>query len=122
VESRFKRKPLLARPFIATRVAFAGLAAALRHEVPFRMELAAAVVLIPAAFLLEAGAIERALLVGSVLLVLVVELLNSAIETTLDRISLEEHTLVRRAKDISSAAVLMAMVSAATVWALLLFT
>ena len=122
MESRFKKKPLLARPFIATRVALAGLAAAWRHEVPFRMEVVAAVVLLPLAALLGRSGIERALLIASVLLVLVVELVNSAIETTLDRISLEEHALVRRAKDISSAAVLMAMISAAAVWALLLFT
>ena len=122
MESRFKRKPLLARPFIATRVALAGLAAAWRHEVPFRMELVAALVLLPAAWLLGESAVERALMVGSVLLVLVVELLNSAIETTLDRISLEDHPLIGRAKDVSSAAVLMAIVSAAAVWALLLLT
>jgi diacylglycerol kinase (ATP) len=122
VESRFKRKPLLARPFIATRVALAGLAAAWRHEVPFRMELVATLVLLPAAWLLGESAVERALMVGSVLLVLVVELLNSAIETTLDRISLEDHPLIGRAKDVSSAAVLMAIVSAAAVWALLLLT
>jgi diacylglycerol kinase (ATP) len=122
VESRFKRKPLLARPFIATRVALLGLAAALRHEVPFRMEVAAAVVLIPLAFFLGTNGIERALLIGSVLLVLVVELVNSAIETTVDRISLEEHVLAGRAKDVSSAAVLMAIVSAAAVWGLVLLT
>jgi diacylglycerol kinase (ATP) len=122
VESRFKRKPLLARPFIATRVALLGLAAALRHEVPFRMEVAAAVVLIPLAFFLGTNGIERALLIGSVLLVLVVELVNSAIETTVDRISLEEHVLAGRAKDVSSAAVLMAIASAAAVWGLVLLT
>jgi diacylglycerol kinase (ATP) len=122
VESRFKSKPLLARPFIATRVALLGLAAALRHEVPFRMEVAAAVVLIPLAFFLGTNGIERALLIGSVLLVLVVELVNSAIETTVDRISLEEHVLAGRAKDVSSAAVLMAIASAAAVWGLVLLT
>ena len=122
MESRFKRKPLLARPFIATRVALAGLAAAWRHEVPFRMEVAAAVLLVPAAAFLGKSGIERALLIGSVLLVLVAELLNSAIETTLDRISIEEHPLIGRAKDVSSAAVLMAIVSAACVWALVLLT
>lgn len=122
MESRFKSKPLLARPFIATRVALLGLAAALRHEVPFRMEVAAAVVLIPLAFFLGRNGIERALLIGSVLLVLVVELVNSAIETTVDRISLEEHVLAGRAKDVSSAAVLMAIASAAAVWGLVLLT
>ena len=122
MESRFKSKPLLARPFIATRVALLGLAAALRHEVPFRMEVAAAVVLIPLAFFLGTNGIERALLIGSVLLVLVVELVNSAIETTVDRISLEEHVLAGRAKDVSSAAVLMAIASAAAVWGLVLLT
>jgi diacylglycerol kinase (ATP) len=120
VESRYKSKPLLARPFIALRCALAGLAAAWRHEVPFRLEILAIAVLAPLAFFLGETAVERALLVGSLLLVLIVELVNSALEATLDRISLEDHPLIGRAKDIGSAAVCVALVNAALVWLLVL--
>jgi diacylglycerol kinase (ATP) len=120
VDSPNKKKPLWQRPFIALRCAYAGLAAAWRHEVPFRLETAAAAPLVTAAFFLGNGAVERALLIGSLLLVLLVELVNSALEATLDRVSLEHHPLIGRAKDMSSAAVLMALLNAAVVWLLLL--
>ncbi|HVL36967.1 MAG TPA: diacylglycerol kinase [Burkholderiales bacterium] len=120
MESPFKSKPLLARPFIATRLALEGLAAAWRHEVPFRLEVLACLVLAPLGLWLGAGGVERALLLGALLLVLVVELVNSALEATLDRISLEEHPLVKRAKDIASAAVGLSLLNAAMVWALVL--
>ena len=120
MESRYKSKPLLARPFIALRCALAGLAAAWRHEVPFRLEILAIAVLAPLAFFLGETAVERALLVGSLLLVLIVELVNSALEATLDRISLEDHPLIGRAKDIGSAAVCVALLNAALVWLLVL--
>lgn len=102
------------------RVALAGLAAAWRHEVPFRMELAACAVLLPASFYVGQTAVERALLIGSLLLVLIVELLNSALEATLDRISLDDHPLIKRAKDISSAAVGLTLLNAGVIWLLLL--
>jgi diacylglycerol kinase (ATP) len=121
VESPFKSKPLLARPFIALRLSWEGVAAAWRHEVPFRMEVIACVLLVPAAFWVGATPVERALLIGSLLLVLVVELVNSALEATLDRISLDEHALIKRAKDIGSAAVALALINAGVVWAFLLF-
>jgi diacylglycerol kinase (ATP) len=120
VESRHKRKPLLARPFIALRCAAAGLAAAWRHEVPFRLEVFALAMLFPMGIFLGKTGVERALLVGSLLLVLIVELLNSSLEATLDRISLEDHPLIGRAKDIGSAAVFLALVNAAAVWLLVL--
>ena len=120
-ESRYKSKPLLLRPFIALRVALQGLAAAWRHEIPFRMEVVAFLVVLPFSFLVGKTAVERALLIGSLLLVLVVELLNSALEATLDRVSLEHHPLIGRAKDIASAAVAMSLVNVAVVWGLLLF-
>ena len=120
MESRHKSKPLLARPFIALRCAFAGLAAAWRHEVPFRLEVLAFLVLFPIAMVVGQNGVERALLAGSLLLVLIVELLNSSLEATLDRISLEDHPLIGRAKDIGSAAVFMALVNAALVWLLVL--
>ena len=122
MESRHKTKPLFARPFIALRLSLRGLAAAWRHEVPFRMEVAAAAVLLPAAVALGESGLERALLVGSVLLVLIVELLNSALEAALDRISLEDHPLIGRAKDIGSAAVFVALLNAAAVWVLVALT
>ena len=120
-ESRYKSKPLLLRPFIALRVALQGLAAAWRHEIPFRMEVVAFLVVLPFSFLVGRTAVERALLIGSLLLVLIVELLNSALEATLDRVSLEHHPLIGRAKDIASAAVAMSLVNVAVVWGLLLF-
>lgn len=119
-QSRYKSKPLLLRPFIALRVAAEGLWAAWRHEVPFRMEVAACLVLVPLAFWTGNNGVERALLIGSLLLVLVVELVNSALEATLDRISLDDHPLIKRAKDISSAAVGLALVNAAATWFLIL--
>ena len=114
--SRYKSKPLLARPFIALRVAAQGLAAAWRHEVPFRMEVVAFALLLPLAFFVGKTAVERALLIGSLLLVLIVELLNSALEATLDRVSLEDHPLTGRAKDIASAAVGLSLVNAGVIW------
>ena len=122
MESPYKTKPLLARPFIALRCAFAGIAAAWRHEVAFRLEVIAVVFLVPAALRVGENGIERALLIGSLLLVLIVELGNSALEAALDRISLETHPLTGRAKDIGSAAVFLALVNAAAIWLVILLT
>jgi diacylglycerol kinase (ATP) len=119
-ESRYKSKPLLLRPFIALRVALQGLAAAWRHEVPFRLEILACLICVPLAFWVGRTAVERALLVGSLLLVLIVELLNSALEATLDRVSLEHHPLIGRAKDIASAAVGLSILNAGAIWLFLL--
>jgi diacylglycerol kinase (ATP) len=119
-ESRYKSKPLLLRPFIALRVALEGLRAAWRHEIPFRMEVVAFAVLFPTSFLVGKTAVERALLVGGLLLVLIVELLNSALEATLDRVSMEDHPLIKRAKDISSAAVGLTLVNAGAIWLFIL--
>jgi diacylglycerol kinase (ATP) len=119
-ESRYKSKPLLLRPFIALRVALQGLAAAWRHEVPFRLEVVACLVFVPLAFWVGKTAVERALLVGSLLLVLIVELLNSALEATLDRVSLEDHPLIKRAKDIASAAVGLTLFNAGVIWLFIL--
>jgi diacylglycerol kinase (ATP) len=118
--SRHKSKPLLLRPFIALRVALEGLAAAWRHEVPFRLEVGAFGVGFPLAFILGNTPVERALLAGSLVLVLIVELVNSAIETAVDRVSLEDHPLAKRTKDIASAAVGLAIANAALIWLLVL--
>ncbi len=98
-----------------------GLAAAFRHEDAFRQEAVLALVLVPVALWMPASGTAKALMVGSVLLVLVVELLNSAIEAVTDRVSLEEHVLAKRAKDMGSAAVMMSLVNLLVTWILVLF-
>lgn len=113
-----KRKGLL-RAWFALRYSLNGIRATLRTESAFRQETAAAGVLIPAAMLLPLPTVERVVLVLSVLLVLIVELLNSAIEAVVDRISLDRHELSRRAKDCGSAAVFVALLACVTAWALL---
>jgi len=104
----------------ATRHSLEGLAAAVQHEAAFRQELLLAAVLVPLGLWLGDDGIERALLVGTVLMLLVVELLNSAIEAVVDRISLENHELAKRAKDYGSAAVMIALAATGLVWLLLL--
>lgn len=120
-ESPFKGKTGLRRVWNALHYSLAGLAAAYRHEDAFRQETWLALILIPAAFFMPVGALGKALMVASVLLVLIVELLNSAIEAVVDRVSLERHRLAKRAKDIGSAAVLIALLNVAAVWGLVLF-
>jgi len=93
-----------------------GLASAWRTEGAFRQEVLAAIVLIPLACFAPVTTVERVLLIGSVLLVMVVELLNSSIEATVDRISTERHPLAKKAKDTGSAAVLVAVTLAIFVW------
>ena len=110
----------LQRIFNATRYSLAGLRQAALHEQAFRQELLLTVVLAPLALWLGENGVERALMIASLLVVLIVELLNSAIEATQDRISLEQHPLAKHAKDLGSAAVMLALVSAALVWLLVL--
>jgi diacylglycerol kinase (ATP) len=119
-ESPHKGKTGLPRIWNALLYSLSGLAAAYRHEDAFRQEVLLAAILIPAAFFLSATGTGRALMVGAVLLVLIVELLNSAVEAAVDRISLEHHQLAKRAKDIGSAAVFLSLVNVAVVWALVL--
>ena len=119
-ESPFKGKTGVRRLLNATRYSAEGLGAAFRHEDAFRQEVIAAVVLIPLAIWLGNTGIERSLMAFAVLLVLIVELLNSAIEATVDRISLENHRLAKRAKDIGSAAVMLALLNLVLVWGLIL--
>jgi diacylglycerol kinase (ATP) len=117
-----KGKSGLGHVWKAAGYSLAGLAAAFRHEYAFRLELVLAAFLLPAALLLPADATGRALMIGAVLLVLIVELVNSAIEAAVDRMSLEEHELARRAKDLGSAAVMLSLLNAAAVWILVLAT
>lgn len=98
----------------------AGLRAAFVHEAAFRLELALAAVLIPLAFYVTDAPLARAMLVASVLLVLVVEVINSAIEATVNRISSEPHELAGRAKDLGSAAVFLSLVNVVAVWLIVL--
>jgi diacylglycerol kinase (ATP) len=97
-----------------------GLRGAFREEAAFRQELAFAVIVIPLALWLGHSGVERALLIGPVLLILVVELINSAIEATVDRIGFERHALAGLAKDIGSAAVFTSFLLLGTVWLLVL--
>ncbi len=98
----------------------AGFRSCYKHEEAFRQELILVVLAIPLGIWLGGNGVERALLVGSVLFVPIVELLNSAIEANVDRIGLERHKLSKRAKDIASAAVFLSIVLACTVWGLVL--
>ncbi len=98
-----------------------GLKAAYKNEEAFRQELILFCILVPLGLLLGNSGVEKALLVGSLLLVLIVELLNSAVEAVVDRIGMEQHELSGRAKDIGSAAVALSMVLVAATWGLVLF-
>jgi len=105
----------------AVGYSFKGLRAAFVNEAAFRQEVILSVVLIPLGLWLGKTGLERALLVGSILLVMIVELLNSGIETVVDRISAEHHELSGRAKDVGSAAVLLSLLAVLVIWSLVLF-
>jgi diacylglycerol kinase (ATP) len=118
--SPYKGKTGLRRLMNAFGYSINGLRAAFRMEDAFRQELMLAALLIPVALLLPVAATGRALLLASVMLVLIVELLNSAIEAAVDRISLDKSELAKVAKDIGSAAVMLSLACMATVWAVVL--
>lgn len=120
-ESPHKGKTGIKRVFNAFFYSLEGFRAAWKHEDAFRQETLLALLLIPLALYFGENAIGRALMIGSVFLVLIVELVNSAIEATVDRISLENHKLAKRAKDIGSAAVLIALSNVLVVWGVVLF-
>jgi diacylglycerol kinase (ATP) len=104
------------RAWAAMRNSLSGLGFAIREESAFRQELSLAVILIPIALFLPVGPVEQVLLAGSVLLVLIVELLNSGVEAAIDRISYETHGLSKRAKDFGSAAVMLALILCGFTW------
>ncbi len=106
----------LARIARAAGYSLAGLRAAIRSETAFRQEVGVAVVLLPLAFWVGQSWVQTALLIGSLFLVLIVELLNSAIEAAVDRVSLDRHELSKRAKDFASAAVFLALLLCAGLW------
>jgi diacylglycerol kinase (ATP) len=118
--SPFKGKTGLRRVLNAAGYSWAGLAAAFKHEDAFRQELFLALLLIPLAIYLGETGIERALMIAAVLGVLIVELLNSAVEAAVDRISLDHHLLIKRAKDMGSAAVMLALINVVVTWGLVL--
>jgi diacylglycerol kinase (ATP) len=121
LESPHKGKTGLRRVWNALFYSLDGLKAAYRHEDAFRQEVLLALVLVPAALFMPVSGLGKALMIASVLLVLVVELLNSAVEAAVDRISLDHHRLAKRAKDIGSAAVMVSLVNVGAVWLLTLF-
>lgn len=115
-----KHRKGLSRVWHATGYSVAGLRAGW-HETAFRQEAIASIVLIPAAFWLGRSWVETVLLAGTVILIMIVELLNTGIETAIDRIGPEWHDLSKRAKDMGSAAVLLSLLLCAGTWALALF-
>jgi len=119
--NRRKRKTGLKRIWYALLYSLDGFGAAFRHENAFRQEVLLALVLVPIALAVPAPGTGKAVMVASVLLVLMIELLNSAIESVTDLISLEDHVLAKRAKDMGSAAVMLSLINVPVVWLLVLF-
>ncbi len=98
-----------------------GLAATFRHEDAFRLEVLLSLILIPLALHMHVSGVAKALMIASILLVLIAELINSSIEAITDRISLENHVLAKRAKDMGSAAVMLALINVIAVWLIIAF-
>lgn len=119
--SEFKSKSGLKRIFSAFFYSLEGLRTAIRTEHAFRQELVVFVVGSIAALLLPVSAFQKLVLIGSMVIVLIVELINSAIEAVVDRVSLERHPLSKNAKDFGSAAVLLACLLSGATWAVVLF-
>jgi len=115
-QSPFKSTGGVRRIFNALRYSLQGLKAALRYEAAFRQELALAILMIPAAFWLGRSVAEVFLLVFSIIMVLVTELLNSAVEALADALSVEMHPLLGRAKDLGSAAVMLLLIFTVVLW------
>ena len=117
----FKGKKGLTRLWNALGYSRDGIAAAWTNEAAFREELLLAAITIPLAFYLGETGVDRALLVSSIIFILIVEILNSAIEAVVDKASPEKHDLAKRAKDMGSAAVLFSLINAAVIWACVLW-
>jgi diacylglycerol kinase (ATP) len=120
IASEFKSKRGLKRILPAIFYALDGLKSAWKTEYAFRQELAVVIPGIVIALLCPVTALEKLLLIGVLVLVLIVELINSAIEATVDRVSLERHPLSKNAKDLGSAAVFLALLFAGTAWLVIL--
>jgi diacylglycerol kinase (ATP) len=121
MESPFKAKTGIKRLINAIGYSFSGFKAAFQNEDAFRQEVFLTIILVPLAFYIANNSLEIVLLLFSTLLVPIVELLNSAIEATVDRISLEQHKLAKRAKDIGSAAVFLSLVNLFAIWLIIFF-
>ncbi|MEQ1603030.1 MAG: diacylglycerol kinase [Methylophilaceae bacterium] len=121
IESPFKGKTGLRRLINALYYSRDGFKSAYQHEDAIRMEVWSAMALIPLALYLGNSAIARAMMLASLILVIIVELINSSIEATVDHTSLEKHPLAKRAKDIGSAAVLLSLINLGVVWGLIVF-
>lgn len=121
MESPFKGKTGIKRLINAIGYSFSGFKVAFKKEDAFRQEVLMTLILVPLAFYISVNTIELVILIFSTLLVPIVELLNSAIEATVDRISLQKHKLAKRAKDIGSAAVFLSLVNLFAVWLIILF-
>ncbi len=117
----FKGKQGLTRLWNALGYSRDGIAAAWKSEAAFREEILLAAVSIPLAIFLGKNGVDRALLIGSIILILIVEILNSAVEAVVDKASPEKHELAKRAKDMGSAAVLFSLINAAVIWACVLW-
>ena len=120
MKSPYKGKTGIKRLLNAFKYSVAGTLAAFKHEDAFRQEVFLSLVLIPLAIYLGETTTEQALMITSVLLIIIVELLNSSVEATVDRISIKRHKLAKRAKDIGSAAVFFSLVNASVIWFLIL--
>ena len=120
MKSPYKGKTGLRRLINAFGYSVAGTLAAFKHEDAFRQEVVLIVLLTPVALYFGETAIHQALMISSLLFIIVVELLNSSIEATVDRISVKHHKLAKRAKDIGSAAVFFSLINASVIWFLLL--
>ena len=120
MKSPYKGKTGLKRLINAFGYSIAGILAAFKHEDAFRQEVILTVILIPVALYYGQTSIEQTLMISSLLLIIIVELLNSSIEATVDRISVKHHILAKRAKDIGSAAVFFSLINAAAIWFLIL--
>ena len=119
--AEFKGKTGLVRLWNALGYSRDGLAAAWKNEAAFREEVLLAAITIPLALFLGKTGVDRSILIGSIVLILIVEILNSAIEAVVDKASPEKHELAKRAKDMGSAAVLFSLLNAAVVWACILW-
>lgn len=106
----------------ASTYSLEGLGATLKHEMAFRIEVAAFLILLPAVLLIPVSLLFKGLLIGSMLLVLIVELLNSSIEWVVDYISLDRHPYAKLAKDMGSAAVMLTLVNSGVFWVLAILT
>lgn len=109
------------RAWHAMKNSISGFRVAIREESAFRQELTLAAILLPCSLIVPVAPVERAALIASVLLVLIVELLNSSVEAAIDRISLERHELSKRAKDFGSGAVMIALATCVVTWTLILW-